>query len=102
MRQVKYTRFLIVTLWVSIPIWILLSVDIFAWYKGWPFLPPGVYVPGFLVYLLFNPTWEGLHNYRMWQILLICIPVYYLLVLLIVWLIDKLKKARFNRKEKVG
>ena len=89
----KKNAFVLATI-ISLPIWVLLALDVSLWDSPYHFLPGIVYVPGFVIRLLFQPTWEGMHNYRLWEILVVSCFFCYFLILLVIFLVRRIASRK--------
>lgn len=76
----------------ALPIWLLLLVDVYVLDYGLGRFSSMLHLPGAMLMLLVNPTWQQLHNYRPWQHLIGDFLFYYLLVLVIVYAIRRFRK----------
>jgi hypothetical protein len=78
-------------LW-CIPIWLCLAVDTYYFYqmKGSPF--EILTIPGIAVNMLFKGAWTGMHNFKMYNIAIYSGIVYYILVLIVLLIVDRIRR----------
>jgi|GEM_PF-3708901 len=83
----------------SLPVWVVLIIDTSVF---WARLETGlladwIYGPGFILQLLSNPTWGGMHNYSMYTICALNCLFYHFVVWIIVYLVQRRRMRRSAR-----
>lgn len=82
-KPTKQTNIFIRCALYAFPIWALLLIDIYVFDQGLGMLVGALHAPGAFIMLILNPTWQQLHSYSGWHLLVGDIVFYYLLVLLL-------------------
>jgi len=98
MNTIKKTNIFLKSFYVAVPIWLFLSIN--AYYlRGYSLalVTRILHIPGIILMLVVNPTWQQMHNYKFWHFLIGDFLFYYFLIVVCIALYRRKKRKHANR-----